>query len=85
LPGFDATAVLLFLQKEEWVSLATLNLLNLMQTVIINAGLLVGSIYCGYLVSLHIGFYLLYFICFYFYRSTSEESGQSELTESVER
>ncbi len=37
-------------QKEEWLSMATLNLLNLLQTVIVNAGLLVGSIYCGYLV-----------------------------------
>ena len=31
--------------------MATLNFLNLCQTVVVNIGLLVGSIYCGYLVA----------------------------------
>lgn len=38
------------MQKEEWISMATLNFLNLIQTVIVNGGFLVGSLYCGYLV-----------------------------------
>ena len=35
-------------QKSEWDSLATLNLLNVGQNVIITTGLLIGSLLCGY-------------------------------------
>jgi ABC-type transport system involved in Fe-S cluster assembly fused permease/ATPase subunit len=38
-------------QKEEWISLATLNFLNMFQCIVINIGLLGGSLYSGYLVS----------------------------------
>lgn len=38
-------------QKQEYVSVATLNFLNLVQTLVINAGFLAGSLYCGYLVA----------------------------------
>ena len=50
-------------QKEEWKSLATLTMLNMIQSVIINSGLLVGSLYCGYLISegkLTVGDYVLF-------------------------
>lgn len=50
-------------QKEEWKALASLTFLNLLQSVVINAGLLAGSLYCGYLVSereLTVGDYVLF-------------------------
>ncbi len=50
-------------QVEEWKSLASLTLLNTGQSVIINGGLLAGSLYCGYLVSdgkLTVGDYVLF-------------------------
>ena len=50
-------------QVEEWKSLASLTLLNTIQSIIINGGLLAGSLYCGHLVAekaLTVGDYVLF-------------------------
>ncbi len=51
-------------QTEEWKSLASLAFLNTAQSLLINAGLLAGSLYCGYLVAvkgtLTVGDYVLF-------------------------
>ena len=41
----------LFLQSEEFKSLASLTLLNFIQSLIMNGALLTGSLYCAYLVA----------------------------------
>ena len=51
-------------QAIDWLSQASLNLLNVVQNVVINGGLLAGSLYCAYLVSadgsLTVGDYVLF-------------------------
>lgn len=51
-------------QGIDWMSQASLNLLNVVQNVVINGGLLAGSLYCAYLVSedgsLTVGDYVLF-------------------------
>jgi len=50
-------------KDEEWKSLASLALLNTGQSTVMNAGLLLGSLYCGYKVSegnLTVGDYVLF-------------------------
>lgn len=51
-------------QAEEWKSISSLNLLNMAQSVLMNVGLLAGSLYCGYLVAverkLTVGDYVLF-------------------------
>lgn len=58
-------AALVSYQHAEWLSSASLSLLNSIQNVIIGAGLLVGSLLCAYLVShraegLTVGDYVLF-------------------------
>uniref|UniRef100_A0A914VW61 ATP-binding cassette sub-family B member 6 n=1 Tax=Plectus sambesii TaxID=2011161 RepID=A0A914VW61_9BILA len=58
-------AALVSYQHSEWLSSASLSLLNSIQNVIIGAGLLVGSLLCAYLVSNHtdgltVGDYVLF-------------------------
>ena len=51
------------MQTEEFKSLASLTLLNFIQSVIMNGALLTGSLYCAYLVadsSLTVGDYVLF-------------------------
>ena len=58
------TAILEY-QKCEWNSMATLNLLNLIQTLVNNAGLLTGSILAALMVSegtKTVGMYLVWII-----------------------
>ena len=53
----------ILLQTEEFKSLASLTLLNFIQSVIMNGALLTGSLYCAYLVadsSLTVGDYVLF-------------------------
>ncbi len=38
-------------QDQEWITMATLNLLNGSQSLIMNGSLLAGSILCGYMVN----------------------------------
>ncbi len=50
-------------QAEEWKSLASLSMLNVTQSMIINSGLLAGSLYCASLVAnetLSVGDYVLF-------------------------
>ncbi|XP_043219990.1 ATP-binding cassette sub-family B member 6-like [Amphibalanus amphitrite] len=51
-------------QRIDWLSQASLNVLNVVQNVVINGGLLAGSLYCAYLVSsdgsLTVGDYVLF-------------------------
>ena len=47
----DTKNILYSLKHEEWKSLASLTVLNGAQSLIMNAGLMLGSLYCGYLVS----------------------------------
>ncbi len=53
-------------QAEEWKSLSSLTLLNAAQSLMMNCGLMAGSLYCGYLVSseggrsLTVGDYVLF-------------------------
>ena len=51
-------------QRIDWLSQASLNLLNVVQNVVINGGLSAGSLYCAYLVSedgsLTVGDYVLF-------------------------
>lgn len=56
-------AILKF-QTEEFRSLITLNILNIVQNVIISGGLLIGSLLCAYMVvekeTLSVGDYVLF-------------------------
>ncbi|CAG0905349.1 unnamed protein product [Cyprideis torosa] len=57
------SAILKF-QVEEWKSIASLTILNTLQNLVINVGLLVGSLFCAYLVvdkgQLTVGDYVLF-------------------------
>ena len=42
----------LIFQDEEWKTMASMYLLNLTQGLIMNQGLVIGSLYCAYLISI---------------------------------
>ena len=56
--------ILLHLQKEEWRSIITLNILNTLQNIIVCGGLLAGSLLCVDMVvrnqGLTVGDYVLF-------------------------
>ena len=50
-------------QEKEWVSMCTMYVFNLLQTLVLNVGVLFGSLYCAYLISdgqLTVGDYTLF-------------------------
>ena len=50
-------------QGKEWMSQGTMYLFNMLQSIVLNSGVLFGSLYCAYLISLHkltVGDYVLF-------------------------
>ena len=50
-------------REKEWVSQGTMYIFNLLQNIVLNAGVLFGSLYCAYLISEHkltVGDYVLF-------------------------